>query len=52
MGILCIGSTVQAVIIAVLFKIHFNIILCYFIFIFYILYSDTFYQSRNIKEIS
>jgi len=52
MEILSIGSIVQDVMVAILFKIDFTIILYYFIFIIYILYSDTLYQSRNVKETS
>jgi hypothetical protein len=51
MGILCIGSIVQIVIVAILFNTHFTIILCYFIFIFYILCSDTLHQSRNVRDL-
>jgi hypothetical protein len=38
MAILCIGSTVQVVIIETLFKIQFSIILDYFLFDIYILH--------------
>jgi len=37
-GNLCIGSTVQVVTVAMLFKIHFNIILRYFTFYIHILH--------------